>query len=112
MDTLLDTVLDCHDIPHDLEALLRERHQAHEGEYKTNVTTAGIPINACMGANSIQDIREELVDAVFNSLVAVFKVYDGSGSGTAQEQTAANLWLTQMGDTWVKFQQFAQKVQV
>lgn len=57
------------------EALLRQRYDEHAVEYTLpDQFVDGLPTNACMIANTVNNIEEEIVDAVFNCLVLLFKI--------------------------------------
>ncbi len=57
------------------EALLRKRYDEHAGEYVLEDVPHkdGLPVNACMNADTVNDIEEEIVDAVFNCLILLLK---------------------------------------
>lgn len=73
----LEELLACYKtvpIPRDVQESLRERYDAHGWKYASGMLTSeGRPINTCMTKDSIENAREELIDATFNLLVAVFK---------------------------------------
>ena len=53
---------------------LEKRYAEHGGEYATEERHEdGRVVNACMTADSFQDIADELVDAMFNALVCNFR---------------------------------------
>ena len=57
---------------------LRRRYDAHGWEYATpNFHTDGRVVNECLYSDSIVLAREEVIDAVFNLLVANFKERKG-----------------------------------
>ena len=57
---------------------LRHRYDEHGMEYATELTHGDIPINACMNADTLKDIQEELIDAIFNMLVLNVKYPTGN----------------------------------
>jgi hypothetical protein len=62
-------------IPANLAELIKERYVGLGQKYVTDVEhTDGRLVNACMFKSSIQDALEEIVDAVFNTLVWIFKI--------------------------------------
>lgn len=61
-------------IPEALARDIKERYRTLGGKYLTdNHHSDGRLINGCMFNNSIQEALEEVVDAVFNILVLIFK---------------------------------------
>lgn len=57
-----------------LRSELRRRYDLHGWEYDSGKKhTDSRPRNACLDNDSIADAREELVDAVFNLVVQLFK---------------------------------------
>lgn len=63
-------------IPGALAQEIKERYENLGLKYLTNKRTEdGRWINACMDKSSVQDAREEVIDAVFNTLVWIFKGY-------------------------------------
>ncbi len=67
-------------LPSGLAADIRERYAKHGGEYVTEeLHLDGRRINACMERDSYQDMLEEVVDAVFNVLVILFKYRQQTG---------------------------------
>lgn len=63
----------------ELWKLLNNRYQQHSLEYATaHIDKAsGLPINACMFKDNLQDVEEELTDAIFNACVFIYR--EGSG---------------------------------
>ena len=59
----------------ELWKLLNNRYQQHSLEYATaHIDKAsGLPINACMFKDNLQDVEEELADAIFNTLVFMYR---------------------------------------
>ena len=74
MDTLIP--LGGNLISPDQEVLLRKRYDEHAMEYATEEhdLESGLPINGCMSTDTVNDIEEEIVDAVFNCLILLFKI--------------------------------------
>ena len=84
MDDLIGAAYSESALPESLQQKLRERYNAHGGEYVTEELRfpegkdgPAVPINACMKADTVKDIEEELVDAIFNCLVLSFKASRG-----------------------------------
>lgn len=77
-------------IPQELIGELRERYNKHGVEYATDQRSPdGRIVNACMNRDSVQDAREELVDATFNLLVQQLKVREGKGGEVSWRPAAA-----------------------
>lgn len=73
IDELLPRILSAH-VPESLAEIIRERYDTLGEKYLTDAFHFdGRRINACMDKSSIQDALEEVVDAVFNTLVWIFK---------------------------------------
>lgn len=73
---LLDNLLDIEEtLPLPLVALLSKRYAAHGAEYASDEIheESGLPVNTCMNLDTLAELEEELVDAIFNSLVAIFR---------------------------------------
>ena len=93
MDDLLKGIR----MPDTLAARLRQRYDEHAMEYATDeVVKVGddlIPRNACLNKNTLQDIEEEVVDALFNVLVLIFKDEQPTGrpSGAPLRPFVGNL---------------------
>lgn len=61
-------------VPGALAQEVTERYENLGLKYLTNKKTEdGRWVNACMDKSSVQDCREEVIDAVFNTLVWIFK---------------------------------------
>lgn len=61
-------------VPASLATEITERYRDLGGKYLLDeYTTDGRQVNACMHNDSVQDCLEEVVDAVFNTLVWIFK---------------------------------------
>lgn len=76
-------------IPQKLIGELFERYNEHGMEYATEQRHDGRIVNACMNRDSVQDAREELVDACFNLLIAIRKVREGKGGEASWRPAAA-----------------------
>ncbi len=63
-------------IPQNLKSQLKERYDERGGKYATEEIDegTGLPINNCMNTSSWKECEEELIDAVFNLLVACFRL--------------------------------------
>jgi len=62
-------------IPESLAATIRQRYAELGSKYLTEATLEdGRKINSCMFKSSINDAIEEIVDAVFNTLVWLLKL--------------------------------------
>ena len=65
----------------ELQQLIAQRYLEHAPEYASAEFKDGIPINLCWYKDSLQDVEEELVDAVFNALIYAMK-YPASNAGS------------------------------
>lgn len=62
-------------VPASLDAWVRERYASLGDKYlTTDIMPDGRRVNSCMYKSSVQDALEEVVDAVFNVLVWLFKL--------------------------------------
>lgn len=89
-------------IPPDLKSLLYQRHRDHEHEYASDeVHESGLPVNRCWHKDTVQDIEEELTDAIFNALVLTKKLHDPTVR--TRGDTAATMTLMMLIETWERF---------
>jgi hypothetical protein len=56
-------------LPPDLLEELTRRYREHGGEYASEEVRDGKPINLAWFKDNLVDVREELVDAIFNALI-------------------------------------------
>lgn len=76
MDELLEKI--GYDLTDPIIEELQIRYDKHGMEYATEKRHGDVPINACMNANTVKDIQEELTDAIFNMLVLNVKYPAGN----------------------------------
>ena len=100
MDSLLGPY---YGVPEALQQVLRQRYDEHAEEYATDEfvkTDAGdFPINACMQKDTFQDIEEELVDTIFNTLVLCWRLRQNP-----MAQPLAETFLMEVLETWDRLQ--------
>lgn len=80
-------------MPYTLVEEIKERYSGLGTKYLTNDQMPdGRFINACMNKSSIQDALEEVIDAVFNILVAIFKI----SNDNSEEGFTAGMEMTEV----------------
>ena len=73
---------------------VEERYRTLGEKYVTDIVHEdGRYINGCMYKSSAQDAVEEVIDAVFNTLVWIFKINGGAGDQSSAESS----WLILQG---------------
>ena len=74
----IEEIFGQHELPEKLAELLAERYAEHSSEYASDIEQFdGKFINTCMFKDNLQDVEEELVDAIFNTLVYLKRGGDG-----------------------------------
>ena len=85
-----------HRLPSSLQNTIKQRYEELGGKYLTDDEYFdGRRINSCMYNNSINDAVEEIVDAVFNVLVWIFK-YQRKGENTPNSAYQSLLGLIEI----------------
>ena len=74
MDALVEKEL--YRLTDDIVSELRSRYARHGMEYATEKMHGDTPVNACMTLDNLKECREELIDAIFNLLVYLFREPD------------------------------------
>ena len=101
MDNLLGPY---YGVPEALQQVLRQRYDEHAEEYATDemiqigTDLPYVPVNACFQKDTFQDIGEELVDTVFNTLVLCWKLRQN-----LMAQPLAEKFLMDLLEVWDKF---------
>lgn len=88
--------------PEELRAILKARYDEHGAEYATEEIDepTGLPVNRCMVTSSWVEAEEELVDAIFNLSVALFRLRAQSAHSQTFNLARAELLLFSTIAAW------------
>lgn len=97
----IELILRQSQLPESLSQLLTIRYNEHSAEYATTVIDerSELPMNACMFKDNLQDVEEELVDAIFNALVYAYRF---PGYGKHAQYLLSSLLIVWSTLSWIR----------